>query len=220
MPYPIARRTILPLLVRRTRIEGLENLPQRGPYIIAANHQSYTDAPQLAFPLIVQRNTKAWFLTTEHIWKTFSRIGGRWLLRWLGMIPIHDSSKGEVLAPAVDILERGGVIGIFPEGMRNLPKRNADWETVLLRGKTGAVRLALATGCPVIPAGIVAPAGITAWQAIRNFISRRQPAVVRYGTPIQWPRIDPSLVSKDELVKKTQELMTAIGRLCGKSYPD
>lgn len=220
MPYPIARRTILPILARRIKVEGLEHVPTAGPFLIAANHQSYIDPPQIAFPLIVKRNIKIWFLTTEHIWRAFRRFGTGRVLRWLGMIPILDAKKSDSLSPALDVLEHGGIVGIFPEGGRNLPKKNPDWQTVMMRGKTGAVRLALASGAPVIPAGIIAPTGITPGQAIKNFISNREPAIVRFGPPIVWPKIDPAMLTKEDLTNKTRELMLAIGRLCGKTYRD
>ena len=157
MAYLLMRRTLIPIFLRRIRVEGIEHVPQRGPYLVAANHQSYTDPVQIAFPLIVLRDQKAWFLTTEHVWRAFRKFGGIWVLRWLGMIPILDSQKADSLEPARRELERGGVIGIFPEGARNKPSVNPDWERVLLKGKTGAARLALMTGVPVVPAGLVAP---------------------------------------------------------------
>lgn len=220
MPYPIARRTILRPLAARMKLEGLEHVPAEGPFILAANHQSYLDPPQIAFPLIVRRNVKIWFLTTEHVWRAFRKIGGTGLMRWLGMIPILNAKKGEALQPAINILQRGGIVGIFPEAMRNMEKRNSDWKTTLLPGKTGAVRMALATGCPVVPVGLIAPAGATAGQAIKNFFRQREPAIVRFGQPIVWPKVDLAAVSKDELIAKTRQLMIAIGRLCGKRYPD
>lgn len=220
MPYPIARRTILPLLARRIKVEGLEHVPLAGPFLIAANHQSYLDPPQIAFPLITKRNVKVWFLTTEHVWRAFRRFGTGVVLRWLGMIPILDAKKSDSLGPALDVLEHGGIVGIFPEGGRNLPKKNPDWETVMMRGKTGAARLALASGVPVIPAGIIAPKGFTAREAVKNFLMNREPAIVRFGPPIVWQKNDPATLTKDDLTNHTRELMQAIGRLCGKTYRD
>lgn len=219
MPYDRLRRTILPALARRIEVSGWEYVPARGPFIIVANHQSYLDAPQIAFPLIVERNVKAWFLTTEHIWKFFGRFGGQRTLRWFGMTPILNSQKANALNPALEILRSGGVIGIFPEGMRNTPKRNPQWASVMLKGKTGAARLALATGVPVIPAGIIAPPGLTAFQALRNFFLKKQPAVVRFGAPMLFQKTDLSHVTKAELVETTNFMMREVANLCGKSYP-
>lgn len=209
----------MPILVRRIRVEGIEHVPVSGPYLIAANHQSYTDPVQIAFPLIVLRNRKAWFLTTEHVWRAFRKFGGTWVLRWLGMIPILDSQKADSLEPARSELERGGVVGIFPEGGRNKPSVNPDWERILLKGKTGVARLALSTGVPVIPAGLVAPKGLTAWQAIRGFFDRAEPAVVRFGVPLTFNKRDMATVTKDDLYEVTRTIMRAIAPLSGKSYP-
>lgn len=219
MAYDRLRTTILPSLARRVHVQGLEHVPTSGPYIVAANHQSYNDAPLVAFPLIEKRNVKVWFPTTEHVWKAFGKFGGQRLLRWLGMIPISEAKKAAALEPAIDILRSGGVVGIFPEGRRNKPPVNPEWETVMLKGKTGVARLAIATGAPVIPCGIIAPKGLTAFQAIRNFISRKQPAVIRFGDSLRFHQQDLTTVTRDELDGTTDEIMRAVARLCGKSYP-
>lgn len=219
MSYERLRRTILPALARRIEVSGWEHVPEHGPFIIVANHQSYLDAPQIAFPLIMERNSKVWFLTTEHIWKFFGRFGGKRLLIWMGMIPILNSQKAQSLDPAIGVLQDGGVVAIFPEGMRNTPKRNPDWQRALLKGKTGAARLALATGVPIIPAGIVAPPGLTAFQALRNFFSKKQPAIVRFGAPLYFQKADLSRATKAELVATTNAMMGEVANLCGKAYP-
>jgi len=218
MHYAFIRKTIGPAALRRVTVEGLEHVPQHGPYLVAANHQSYTDAVQIVLPLVLHRDHKAWFPTTEHVWRSFSMFGGRRVLTWLGMIPILSSNKAEALAPALQILRNGGVIGIFPEGRRNKPGINPDWEHVLLKGKTGAVRLALTVGCPVVPVGIVAPRGFHVLQAIANFIRRDQPAIVRFGDPLLFAKTDPSTFTYEMITRETARLMRAIGALCRKEY--
>ncbi len=218
MHYTFLRKTIAPVALRRVTVEGLENVPLHGPYLVAGNHQSYTDAVQVALPLVMHRDHKAWFLTTEHVWRMFSRFGGRRVLTWLGMIPVLGSNKAEALAPALQVLRDGGVIGIFPEGRRNKPSINPDWERVLLKGKTGAVRLALSVGCPIVPVGIVAPKGFTALQAIVNFLRHDQPAIVRFGKPLMFEKSDPSTFTHETLTSETVRLMRAIAELSGKEY--
>ncbi|MBI4093207.1 MAG: 1-acyl-sn-glycerol-3-phosphate acyltransferase [Candidatus Kerfeldbacteria bacterium] len=219
MAYDRIRRNILPTLARRIEVHGLEHVPAHGPYIIVANHQSYTDPVQIAFPLIVERNVKVWFLTTEHIWKLSRRLGGERLMTWLGMIPIRESAKAESLEPALRRLQVGEILCIFPEGMRNKPKVNPQWEKVMLKGKTGTARLALATGVPVIPAGIVAPKGLTAFQAIKNYLQKRQPAEVRFGAPMNFSQTPESSFTKALLEEATKKMMLEISKLCGKAYP-
>lgn len=213
------RTIVVPLIGNRVTVEGIKHVPTAGAFIVAANHQSYTDPVQIAFALYKHRGRKGWFLTTEHIWKTFKMFGGIRTLRWLGMIPIINSQKAEALDPAIGILRSSGIICIFPEGGRNKPSVNPQYETALLKGRTGTARLALATGVPVIPAGIIAPKGLTAWQAIVNFLFRKQPAVVRFGPPLSFGTEDLTTVSKDRLVSVTQEVMLAIAERCGKEYP-
>lgn len=219
MEYRFWRKIIVPIFGGRVAVEGVEHVPSSGAFIVAANHQSYTDPVQLALSLYKYRGRKAWFLTTEHVWKTFRKFGGTGVLRWLGMIPIHDAQKADSLGPAVEILRQGGVIGIFPEGGRNKPSVNPGYETVLMKGKTGAARLALATGVPVVPAGIIAPKGLTAWQAIVNFLLRRQPAIVRFGQALSFGKEDVSSITKDRLVAVTKDIMQAVAARCGKEYP-
>lgn len=206
------------MTLRRIRVVGLEHVPTQGPFVVVANHQSYLDAVLLAVPLAVQRDRKAWWLTTEHVWQTFRRIGGTSLLRWLGMVPISEANKADSLRPALERLAAGGVVGIFPEGRRNKHNVNPDWERVMLKGKTGAARLALISGVPVVPVGLVTPAGSTAAEAIRNFFSPSKPAVVRFGPPLSFPKQDPSTFSRQLLDEVTRQMMLAVAKLCGKQY--
>src|SRR5204862_7565162 len=80
----------------------------------------------------------------------------KYLFPAMGMIPI-DRSGGEAstgaLEAAEDVLRRGELFGIFPEGTRSR-------DGVLHRGHTGPARLALDTGCPIYPVGLVGTADI------------------------------------------------------------
>lgn len=219
MPHDFLRRTIIPRLAKRVQVEGIENVPERGPYLLVANHQSYVDAVQTTFVLLLHRNHKPWFLTTEHVWKRFRAIGGSRVLRWLGMIPIFEAKRAESLQPAIEILRSGGVVAVFPEGMRNKPKVNPQWGSVMLKGKTGTARLALATGVPVIPTGLVAPKGFTAFEAIRNYFNPKSKAIVRFGSPIRFPVSDLSQVTKVQLEDVTRQIVQKVADLCGKEYP-
>jgi 1-acyl-sn-glycerol-3-phosphate acyltransferase len=80
----------------------------------------------------------------------------KYLFPAMGMIPIDrsggDASK-QALSAAEDVLRRGELFGIFPEGTRSR-------DGVLRKGHTGPARLALDTGCPIYPVGIVGTAEI------------------------------------------------------------
>ena len=125
-------------------LKGFEQLPESGPAILCANHVSFLDS---AFLMIQAPRNISFVGKSEYLdsWKT------RRLFPALGMIPI-DREGGEkstvALEAAEQVLRRGELFGIFPEGTRSR-------DGMLYKGKTGAARLALKIGCPIFPVGIV-----------------------------------------------------------------
>ena len=125
-------------------LHGFDQLPETGPAILCANHVSFLDS---AFLIIQAPRNISFVGKSEYLdsWKT------RKLFPALGMIPI-DRGGGEksniALDAAEQVLHRGELFGIFPEGTRSR-------DGMLYKGKTGAARLALKIGCPIFPVGIV-----------------------------------------------------------------
>jgi 1-acyl-sn-glycerol-3-phosphate acyltransferase len=140
-------RAIAGPVVRRLwkiRREGYERLPAEGPAILCPNHISFLDSAFLM--LTVPRNIsfvgKAEYMDS---WKT------KFLFPAMGMIPIDRSGGAKslvALEAAEDVLRRGELFGIFPEGTRSR-------DGYLYRGRTGAARLAMKLDCPIFPVGIV-----------------------------------------------------------------
>lgn len=210
MAYPVFHTTLASLLKRRVRVNGAEHLPSGGGFIVAANHQSYLDPPLVWLGLTPILKRKLWFVTTEYVWRGLKKVFGQRGLDWMGVLPIVQSDKARVVALALSKLQRGQPVVIFPEGTRNRAV-----QPVLLLGKTGVARLALGTGAPVVPVGIIAPPGLTTGQAVRNFFTR-QPASLTVGDPLRFPREDDP--AKERLTEVTTQVMRAIGQLCGKEY--
>jgi 1-acyl-sn-glycerol-3-phosphate acyltransferase len=141
----VARVIVRPVVRLGWRIEvrGLEHVPRSGPAILCPNHISVLDS--FFVPAVLPRRItyvgKAEYLDD---WKT------RWLFPALGMIPV-DRAGGDAAQGALDtaarVLERGELFGIYPEGTRSR-------DGLLHKGRTGAARLALRTGAPLIPVGI------------------------------------------------------------------
>ena len=131
-----------PLLrfVGRPTVEGLEHIPRSGPVILAGNHLALADSLYLC--LVVRRRVT--FVAKQEY---FTSGLTRWFFTAVGQVPI-DRSGGRAaqnaLAAATAILEAGGAWGIYPEGSRSRDGR-------LYRGKTGTMRVALATRAPVVP---------------------------------------------------------------------
>lgn len=195
-------------LKKQLVIENIELLPTHGPFIIAGNHQGFLDAPILSY--VVQKHTgqTPLFPTTSWVWKRYKKMLGARGAQSLGMLPVLDDKPGAVLEACVQQLKQGGVIGIFPEG-----KRNAEMQ--LRTGKTGAARLALSSGAPIVPAGIFAgPGGAT--DALKEVL-QKTPLRIRLGAPIHFTASMEN-ITREELHRLTDECMRAIAALSAKEY--
>jgi 1-acyl-sn-glycerol-3-phosphate acyltransferase len=207
--YPVARALIRPAchLYTKLTIEGIENVPTTGRAIIASNHVSFLDSVMLlgTLPRRVTFVGKAEYLDS---WKT------RYLFPAIGMIPIDRSggrSAMRALEQACEVLERDELFGIFPEGTRSR-------DGLLHKGRTGIARIALRTGAPIVPVGIVGTAEI---QPPDSMVPRpRRECIVRFGTPIDPARYTRS--EPDPLVHRrlTDEIMFEVRQLSGQRYVD
>ena len=129
-------------LLWRLRYEGLEHVPAAGPYLIAANHQTYFDPFWVGTPIAREMRYLAWDATLG--WPLVGHLIGL-----LGAWPLQvEKSDTRTLRRALQWLRRGGVLVIFPEGGRALA------DGALLEFKPGAVRLALEAGVPILPVTI------------------------------------------------------------------
>lgn len=207
--YPVARALLGPVFrfLWRIRAVGLEHVPATGPAILCANHTSVIDS--FFLPLVLPRRItfvgKAEYLDD---WKT------RHLFPALGMIPI-DRSGGDAAQRALDkateILERGELFGIYPEGTRSR-------DGFLHRGHTGAARLSLRTGAPIVPVGILGTRRIQPPDAPlpRPFL----PAEIRFGAPLYPSRWSGDADDRLLWRRIIDEVMYEIRALTGQDYVD
>jgi 1-acyl-sn-glycerol-3-phosphate acyltransferase len=168
------RKVGTPVVSRLWDIElsGFDRLPTGGPAILCPNHISFLDSAFLTFTL--PRNIsfvgKAEYMDS---WKT------KFLFPAMGMIPI-DRSGGAKSTAALDaaeqVLQRGELFGMYPEGTRSR-------DGTLGKGRTGAARLAMAVGCPIYPVGIVGTDEIQPPDAKAPKI--RKKAQIKIGRPIK-----------------------------------
>ncbi len=191
------------------KVENIERIPKRGPFIIVSNHVSFPDAWLLVNIVLKQRNFLPYFIGRDDFWLNikwtkFLAPKGRVLL-----IDWRDPSA--VIRDALSVLLRGEVVGVFPEGARNMDK------DVLVLGKTGAVKLALLSGAPVVPVGYIGPNIKTTWDVIRDFIAKQKKARIVVGNPINFPRMKEGEITRELLYNLTDNLMIEIGKLCAKS---
>jgi 1-acyl-sn-glycerol-3-phosphate acyltransferase len=199
-------------LVWRPWTEGVENIPSRGPAILASNHLSFSDS--FFMPLMVPRKVtflaKAEYFTTPGIKGWVSRT----FFAGVGQVPIDRSgaeASRAALDTAVRILRTGALLGIYPEGTRSPDGR-------LYRGKTGVARMALEAGVPVIPCVMVNTDRIQPQG--RKFPRLRPRPGVRFGKPLDFSRYEG--MSGDRFVERsmTDEIMYELMQLSGQEYVD
>jgi 1-acyl-sn-glycerol-3-phosphate acyltransferase len=149
-----------------------ELIPRQGPVILASNHVGYLDFCFVALaPPRPRRQVR--FLARHDIWNR--RIVG-WAMTGMGQIPVDvHGDPAAALAVAEDRLRQGEVIGLHPEG-------TISPSFVPRRGRTGAVRLARATGAPIVPVAVWGSQRLlTKWRPAK--LSRHVAVTVRYGEP-------------------------------------
>jgi 1-acyl-sn-glycerol-3-phosphate acyltransferase len=191
--------SVMSVWTRRTWT-GQQNLPPAGGVILVPNHVSHFD-PLVVAHYIYKAGRWPRFLGKASLWKV-PVLG--FLLRKTLQIPVERGSVEAVksLDALVEALAEGGAVVIYPEGTTT---REPDlWP---MRGKTGAARLALHTGAPVIP--------IANWGAERVFDPRtnkfkvrpRTPVSVTAGKPIDLSRWAGEQPSRAVLEQMTEAIM-------------
>lgn len=209
MLYWVIKIVVTPVLrvCCRIKVEGKEHLPRSGPVILASNHRSFLDS--IFIPLLVSRRVtfvaKAEYFDDKRI---------AWFFRGVGQIPIRregGSASERALESATEVLEAGGVFGIYPEGTRTRDGK-------LHRGHTGVARLALRTGAPIIPVGII---GSDEVQPIDSKLPRLFKTVrIRFGEPIELGHYQGRHDDRLALRDVADEVMYEIQQLSGYEYVD
>jgi len=191
----------------RIHVEGRAHLPAKGPVILAANHRSFLDS--LFIPLLVRRRV-TFVAKAEY----FDSKKTAWFFRGVGQIPIRregGSASERALESATEVLERDGVFGIYPEGTRTR-------DGYLHRGHTGVARLALSTGAPIVPVGLIGTDECQPTNAKLPRLFRR--VTIRFGAPMDLSRYARTDDDRLTLRQITDELMFEIGELTGYTYMD
>ncbi|MBU1035411.1 1-acyl-sn-glycerol-3-phosphate acyltransferase [bacterium] len=201
MFYYVARALcwLLLKIFWRMEIIGIENLPESGGLIIASNHVSYLDPAVLVASL----NRKIYFIAKKEVFKnTFVSF----ILKSLNAFSV-DRENVDILAfkKAINILREEKVLGIFPEGTRS---SNGELQEL----KLGAIKIAMKTGVPILPVGIIGTHKIYP-RGIKFPILFKHKIIVKYGAPQYLNKLKSKnkIYQKEELNllgKKIKELST------------
>ncbi len=208
-PYELVRVLTAPARrgLIRLRVDGTEHLPADGPVILVANHVSFFDSVLLMFSL---PRPVAFIGKAEYTDNPITN----WLFCGAGMIPVRRDDPGDlphVFDEVAGVLHRGEVIGVFPEGTRSR-------DGMLHRGHVGAAHLALTTGAPIVPVGIVGTDHVlpTGSLIVRPF---RQ-ATITLGEPIDAKELGYTKSTNRARREVTDRFMAEIARLCAEDYVD
>jgi 1-acyl-sn-glycerol-3-phosphate acyltransferase len=194
--YSFAAALSWPLLkgLFRLRAEGQENLPETGGFVLSANHTSNFDPWPLGLPIWPKRFLR-FMAKSELYWWPLGK-----LITAGGGFPVRRGERDvEAMQKAVELAKEGHVVAMFPHGTRQrkgIVKRHQP------KPHTGAARIALDAGVPLVPAAI----------AGADRLSRLGPLRVRYGNPIPLDdlrEMEPSLAAREA----TDRLMAEIERL-------
>jgi 1-acyl-sn-glycerol-3-phosphate acyltransferase len=211
--YRALELTLAPALraVYRPTVTGLEHVPRTGPVILAGNHISFAD--EFFTPLAARRQV-FYFAKAEYF--TTPGLRGRAMAAFfegMGQLPVQRSdprSAAAVIDIGVSVLSGGRALGIFPEGTRSPDGR-------LYRFRTGVARLALRSGVPVVPVGIV---GTRAVQPPRSRRWHRAPVNVSFGVPMNFGARAGEERSARVLREVTEQVRAAVQALSGQDYVD
>jgi 1-acyl-sn-glycerol-3-phosphate acyltransferase len=192
-------------LTRRTWIDG-DKIPATGGCVVVVNHISHAD-PLTTAHFLYDHGRLPRYLAKSGL---FENGALSYFLRSAGQIPVQRLTTDAVgaYAAAVDAVRAGECVVVYPEGTIT---RDPDlWP---MRGKTGAARIALATGCPVIPVAQWGVQNLLAPYAKKPDLFPRKRITYRAGDPVQLDDLLELPASSRTTLEATERIMAAITAL-------
>ena len=213
MLYRTLELTLAPTLraVYKPLVTGAEHIPHSGPVILAANHNSFAD--EFFIPIAARRQV-FYFAKAEYF--TAPGVRGAAMaafFRGMGQVPVERGdmrSAAAVIDVGVGVLGEGKALGIFPEGTRSPDGK-------LYKFRTGVARLALRSGAPVVPVGLVGTRDVQPPDSKRWY---RRPVEVHVGAPLQFGHLADQERSSRVLREVTDTIRSQIELLSGQEYVD
>lgn len=198
-------------LIFRPWIRGKHHVPKSGGAILASNHLSFSDS--IFLPLKVTRPVTFLAKSDYFTGKGLKGALTRWFFKATGQLPI-DRSGGKAsedsLNTGLGVLERGLLLGIYPEGTRSPNGK-------LYRGRTGIARMALESGVPVVPVAMIDTEKV---QAIGQSMPRVRRVGVVMGEPLDFSRFAGMEGERAVLRAVTDRIVYEVMRLSGQQYED
>ena len=194
------------------KIEGMENIPKEGAYLIVSNHNSMVDGIGIIHVILKKTNrfigvvtklrpvrqTRKSLLIKSSV-ESFAKIFIEFISAW----------ENKVTDRAVSRLRKGKSILIFPEGFTNQKR-------TLLKARTGAARMAIKSRAKILPIGMINSEKVLPKNA---YIPRFEKGTIKIGEPFTLEEYYGKSNDKLALEDATRVIMKKIGTLCGKRYP-
>ena len=201
----VAVAILKPLLLLFTKprwIDG-ERLPASGGYVIALNHITHID-PMTAAHFVYNHGRRPHYLAKAGLFKN-KALG--YFLRAAGQIPVERGTRNAVGAygAAVQTVRDGKVVVVYPEATLT---RDPDlWPMV---GKSGAARIALETGCPVIPVGQWGAQEILAPYGTKPHLFPRKRVTLQVGGPVDLDDLRGQPITPEVVTEASERILAAI----------
>jgi 1-acyl-sn-glycerol-3-phosphate acyltransferase len=179
----------------RLRVQGRENVPEAGGYVLACNHLSNFDPWPLGMPLWPGHWLRFMAKAELYWWPA------TYVLDAAGAFPVHrERADVEAVETAVRLAREGNVVVMFPEGTR---RRKGLVKKHQARARSGAARIALLAGVPLVPAAV----------AGTDRLLRLGPLSIAYGAPIEMEDLRATRDMRDASQVATERLMARIEEL-------
>jgi len=204
-PVVVFLKSFWKYLGLRFDFKGVENIPREGGAILAMNHVGYLDFALIGTAALpVNRYVR--FMAKKEIFE--NKIAGP-LMRGMHHISVDRSSGSASFVTALRALKSGEIVGIFPEGTISVSFELKEF-------KSGAVRLAMGAGVPVIPAVVWGSQRIWTKKVKRNLKRNKFPISVTFGEPLYFTKADDVEEGEAQLRAAMQALLLDVQS----HYPD
>ena len=198
-------------LIFRPWVKGYRHIPKTGAAILASNHLSFSDS--IFLPLKVSRPVTFLAKSEYFTGKGIKGALTKWFFKSTGQLPI-DRSGGKAseasLNTGLGVLERGLLLGIYPEGTRSPDAK-------LYRGRTGIARMVLESRAPVVPVAMIDTEKV---QPLGQKIPQIRRVGVVIGEPLDFSRFVGMEGERAILRAVTDKIVYEIKQLSGQQYED
>jgi 1-acyl-sn-glycerol-3-phosphate acyltransferase len=206
--WTLAVGVVKPVLLATTKQdwEGGEKIPETGGCVLALNHVSHID-PLTAAHITWEYGRQSRYLAKSGLFKNKYLA---YFLRSAGQIPVDRAAGAGALDEAIAAVKAGEIVVVYVEG--SITKDPAGWP---MKGKTGAARIALETGCPVIPVGQWGAQELLPAYSTKPNLKGRKTVRMKVGDPVDLKDLQVKEHTAAVINEATDRIMKAILALVG-----